>query len=471
MHSNKRKKILVNNEIKFKDLHLSEETLKAIAQMGYDNAYPIQAQTIPYILQGRDVIGLAMTGTGKTAAFGLPLVEKVDSNCREVQALIVCPTRELAMQVSGEIKKFLRYKTNISVLPVYGGESINNQIRVLERGVQIVVGTPGRLIDHIERKTISLSSTKMVVLDEADEMLNMGFRGDIEKILQRTPSSRQTITFSATMPREILSLIKRYQSNPELIKVSDENTAATSVEQHYFEVESRGKLRLLRDLLAQHNPYQSIVFCNTKYKVDNVVRQLRINRHNVEGLHGNINQAKRTRIMKRFRSGDIQILVATDVAARGIDVPNIDIIFNYEIPQDEKLYVHRVGRTGRAGKTGLALNFVAKRDIPAFRNINRCIDVDMVRQQLPTSDLGVGSDVEKTERKAHNSDKLVLKIRKALDHKHIDNHIKTIESLVSDQHPPIKIAAALMTLLDKESSSRNSRPKKVMRNNRFSGGR
>lgn len=444
------KKNRVNNTVKFKDLSLSQETLKAIDQMGYIQAYPIQAKTIPLILQGKDVIGLAMTGTGKTASFGLPLIEKVDPNNRRVQALIVCPTRELAIQVSGELSKFLKYKRNISVLPVYGGQPIEGQIRALKKGVQIIVGTPGRLMDHIDRKTINLGSISMVVLDEADEMLNMGFRQDIEKILQKTPASRQTITFSATMPPAILILVKKYQKNPELIKVSDENAAATTVEQHYFEIESHKKLSLLKALLSQHNPYLAIVFCNTKYRVDDVVRKLRQNGFNAEGLHGDINQSKRTRIMNKFRSGNVQVLVATDVAARGIDVPNIDIIINYEIPNDEKLYVHRVGRTGRAGKTGLALNFVAKRDIPAFRNINRCIDVDMIRQQLPVLN-GHSEQTKKPEaNNVHGQQKLVLKIQKALDHNNIDDHIKTVEALVTDRHTPIKIAAALVSLLSKE---------------------
>ncbi len=272
--------------------------------------------------------------------------------------------------------------------------------------------------------------------------------------MQKTPASRQTITFSATMPPEILSLIKKYQKNPELIKVSDENAAATTIEQHYFEIESHKKLPLLKALLSQHNPYLAIVFCNTKYRVDDVVRKLRQNGFNTEGLHGDINQSKRTRIMNKFRSGNVQVLVATDVAARGIDVPNIDIIINFEIPNDEKLYVHRVGRTGRAGKTGLALNFVAQRDIPAFRNINRCIDVDMMRQQLPALNEQPDHSKKSDAKHVHGQQKLVLKVQKALEDNNIDDHIKTVEALVTDRHTPIKIAAALVSLLSTEKRER-----------------
>ncbi len=447
----------MNKELtKFEDLHLSKEILKAIVQMGYSQAYPIQSQTIPLILKGKDVIGLAMTGTGKTASFALPLIEKIDPNDKKVQALIVCPTRELAIQASGEINKFLRYKKNISVLPIYGGQAIEGQIRALKKGVQIIVGTPGRLMDHIDRRTISLSDVSIVVLDEADEMLNMGFRGDIEKILQKTPTSRQTVTFSATMPRAILDLIKKYQKNPELIKVSNENAAATTVAQHYFQVESGKKLSLLKMLLAEHNPYLAIVFCNTKYKVDSVVRKLREYGHDAEALHGDIKQEKRTRIMKRFRSGKIQVLVATDVAARGIDVPNIDIIFNFEIPNDEKLYVHRIGRTGRAGKSGLALNFIAQRDVPAFKNINKSIDVEIIRKDLPGS-LSLQDCEKNPEKNSYKPNKLIVKVKKALDCNNVDEHIKTIESLVTPKHGPLKIAAALMSMLSQEKHVRSNK--------------
>lgn len=436
------------NTIKFKDLNLSTETLKAVTQMGYVEAYPIQAQAIPLILQGRDVIGLAMTGTGKTASFGLPLIDKIDPQNKQLQALVVCPTRELALQVSGEISKFLKYKKNISVLPIYGGQPIERQIKALKKGVQVIIGTPGRIIDHINRKTINLGSVLTAVLDEVDEMLNMGFRGDIEKILQKTPSSRQTVTFSATMPQSILNLVKKHQKKPEFIKISNENAAATTVEQHYFQVEGGKKLSLLKVLLAKYNPYLAIVFCNTKHKVDEVARNLRLDGYNTQGLHSNISQARRTRIMKQFRSGHVQVLVATDVAARGIDIPNIDLIFNYEIPQDEKLYVHRVGRTGRAGKSGLALNFVSQRDVPAFRNINKQMDVNIVKQQLPTLYGSTDSCAQVQGKQIQGSHNLVLKVKKALDYNNnIEDHIKTVQSLVTSKHTPIKIAAALMSLL------------------------
>jgi len=462
----------VKNTVRFEELHLSQEILKAIGEMGFTQTSPIQTQAIPYIIEGRDVIGLAMTGTGKTAAFSLPLIDKIDQHKKCVQALIVCPTRELAIQVSNEIQKFLKYKKNIIVLPVYGGQSIENQLRILRRGVQIVVGTPGRLLDHIDRGSIKLNSITMVVLDEADEMMDMGFRGDIEKILQTTPATRQTVTFSATMSAPILELVKKYQKNPQLVQVSSKNLPATTVEQHYFEVPSHHRFSLLTALMKQHNPFQSIVFCNTKHKVDDVTARLLRSGYMADALHSDISQPKRNKIMNRFRTGDLQILVATDVAARGIDVPNIDIIFNFEIPKDEKSYVHRIGRTGRAGKTGMALSFVSERDGFAFRNIKRTIQTTLVKQPLPVLEAAASpitsSHVPIEPRENH----MVLKIQKALTRHDIENHLKIIESMVSDEHTPIKIAAALLSLVaEKQAASASfgeSRPSRSHKT--FNGG-
>lgn len=379
----KNEDLLHVNTTKFDELSLSPELLKATADMGFTEASPIQARAIPLIVAGKDVVGLAMTGTGKTAAFSLPLIDKIDPFQKHSQALILCPTRELAIQVCSEITKFLKYKKNISVLAVYGGQLIDTQLRALRKGVQIIVGTPGRLIDHIERRSINLSTISSVVLDEADEMLDMGFRPDIEKILQRTPASRQTVMFSATMPSDIVELVKKYQKDPQMVQVSNKNSAATTVEQHYYEVRSGDRFALLQSIMQKNNPYLSIVFCNTKHRVDDVTHKLMRLGISAEALHSDIRQAKRNKIMSRFRSGDLQVLVATDVAARGIDIPNIDIIFNFEIPKDEKSYVHRIGRTGRAGKNGLAVSFVSERDGFAFRNIKRCIQANLIRQAVP----------------------------------------------------------------------------------------
>jgi len=371
------------NTLKFEDLPLSKHVLKAIAKMGYSEATPIQSSAIPLIADGKDVTGLAMTGTGKTAAFALPLIDKINPADKCIQALIICPTRELAMQVSGEITKFLAFKKEVSVLPVYGGQPIERQMNALRRGVHIIVSTPGRLMDHINRRSISLKNVTCVVLDEADEMMDMGFRKDIEKILQSTPTTRQTVTFSATMPTSVLQLIKKYQKNPELIQVSSPDAAADTVEQHYYEVDNRNKVTLLKHILKNQNPYLSLVFCNTKYKVDEIAKRLQQHGILTESLHGNVSQPKRNRVMKKFRSGDVQVVVATDVAARGIDVPNIDIIFNYDIPKDEKSYVHRIGRTGRAGKSGHAISFVSPQDAFSFRHVKRCIETTITQQKLP----------------------------------------------------------------------------------------
>ncbi len=444
-----------NLKVKFEDLNLSKEVLKAISDLGYTETSPIQSQAIPFIMQGRDVTGLAMTGTGKTAAFSLPLVDKIDDKKKNVQALIVCPTRELAIQVSVELNKYLKYKKGISVIPVYGGQAIERQIYTLRHGPQIVVGTPGRLLDHINRKSIDLSTVSTVILDEADEMMNMGFRPDIEKILHKTPKSRQTITFSATMPKDILDLVKRHQKDPKLVQVSNEKAPATTVEQYYYDVENKNKLELLVKLLNEHNPYLSIVFCNTKRKVDNIAVKLRKHGFAAEGIHGDISQPKRNQIMERFRSGKIQVLIATDVAARGIDVPNIDIIFNYEIPDDEKSYVHRIGRTGRAGKVGKSFSFVSEYDFYAFRNIKTYTKTTVTQQHFTATESVEQSATTSTasvSKPAGNAHALISKIKKALE-QDLNQHINTVESLVSEENPPIRVAAALVKLLSQNASS------------------
>lgn len=435
--------------------------------MGFVQASPIQTRAIPLIVEGRDVVGLAMTGTGKTAAFGLPLIDKIDAQQRHPQALILCPTRELAIQVAAEMTKFLKYKKSISVLAVYGGQPIENQLRALKKGVQIIVGTPGRLIDHIERRSINLSAVSNVVLDEADQMLDMGFRPDIEKILQRTPATRQTVMFSATMPDEFVELIKKYQKNPQMVQVSQKNSAATTVEQHYYEVRSIDRLALLKAVLAKHNPYISIIFCNTKHRVDDVARKLMRSGFRVEALHSDIRQSKRNRIMANLRSGALQVLVATDVAARGLDIPNVDLVLNFEIPKDENSYVHRVGRTGRAGKTGLAVSFVSERDGFAFRNIKRRIQTSLVRKEVPAlaaHQQQVGDEhavLPRIEKSAPyvkpalpQGHGLAVNVQKVLQNTVLVEHIKVVESLVTHEHTPIKIAAALAYLLSEKATHR-----------------
>lgn len=358
------------SKLKFNELSLSKEILKAVSDMGFVQATPIQSKTIPEILLGKDVVGQASTGTGKTAAFGLPAIENIDENLKAVQVLVLCPTRELAIQVSSEMNKFLKYKDNIFTLPIYGGQPIQKQLFRLRKHPKIIVGTPGRTLDHIKRGSLKLDKVKMVILDEADEILDMGFRSDIQDILKDTPRGRQTVLFSATMSADILSLTRTFQVDPVIIKVANEKLDAMNmIEQSYFEVEQSKKTILLAQLLTEHNPRLAIVFCNTRRKADDVCGVLRAKGFCSAAIHGDIRQKKRDAIMKKFRSEKVTVLVATDVAARGIDVSNIEVIFNYSVSRELESYVHRIGRTGRAGKAGKAISLVSKSELAGFRRI------------------------------------------------------------------------------------------------------
>jgi len=371
--------------LKFEEMSLSNSTLRAIKDLGYKEATPIQSQSIELIMSGRDVLGQSQTGTGKTAAFGIPCIELLDGADRRVQSLVLCPTRELAIQVCEELRKLLKYRDDIKVLPIYGGQPIERQILALKRGVQIIVGTPGRVMDHMRRRTIKFDSLKMVILDEADEMLDMGFREDIETILQTTPEERQTIMFSATMPKAILELTKMYQKDAEEVRVTPKDLVTVpNIYQAYFEVRERDKLEALCRILDVSSSQLSLVFCNTKRRVDEVVEALQERGYFAESLHGDLKQAQRDMVMKKFRNRTLEILVATDVAARGIDVNNIDVVFNFDLPQDDEYYVHRIGRTGRAGKTGKAYTFIAGREIYKLRDIMRNTGAKVAREPLPT---------------------------------------------------------------------------------------
>ncbi len=352
--------------------------------MGFVEASPIQSEAIPHILEGRDVIGQAQTGTGKTAAFGIPALELIDTTEKKVQVLVLCPTRELALQVSEEIKRLAKYKKGLSVAAIYGGESIERQIMQLRRGVHVVIGTPGRVMDHMERRTLNLEHVRMIVLDEADEMLDMGFREDIETILQVMPEDRQTIFFSATMSKPIMSLTKKYQTEPVLVKVVKSELTATSIEQLYYVVKERGKVEVMTRLIDMYNLQLMLVFCNTKKRVDELVEELQVRGYQAEGIHGDLRQQQRNNVMAKFRAGTINILVATDVAARGIDVENVDAVFNFEIPLDEEYYVHRIGRTGRAGKQGRAFTFVVGRELSRLREIERYTKGKVERGVIPS---------------------------------------------------------------------------------------
>lgn len=378
------------NQILFSSLNISEELLKAVTDMGFVSPSPIQAEAIPPILDGRDVIGQAQTGTGKTAAFGIPALELVDVQDRSVQTLILCPTRELALQVADEIRKLAKYKRGVRIEAIYGGDSIERQIRSLRNGVHIVIGTPGRVMDHMERNTLKLDNVKMMILDEADEMLDMGFREDIESILDDMPEERQTILFSATMSKPIMQITQKFQKNPVLVKVVKKELTNTNIEQVYFEVKPKAKVEVMCRLIDMYDLKLLLVFCNTKRKVDEIVEDLQIRGYQAEGLHGDLRQAQRNNVMSKFRAGTTSILVATDVAARGIDVDDVDAVINFDIPLDEEYYVHRIGRTGRAGKSGRAFSLVGRDEKYRFREIQSYTKVRVEKGVIPSFEDIVG---------------------------------------------------------------------------------
>ncbi len=366
-----------------KKLNLSEEVQKAIQEMGFQEPSPIQAQAIPCLLEGKDVIGQAQTGTGKTAAFAIPVIEGVQTDNRNIQALVLCPTRELALQVTAEFQKLARYKKNLMTVTIYGGQPIERQMKKLQQRPQIVVGTPGRVKDMIQRKVLKLQGVQTVVLDEADEMLNMGFRPDIEYILNQTPVGRQTVFFSATMPKSILELTARYQRNALHVKVSHHDQPLVTIEQCYYEVRKTEKLAALTQLLDHHQFELALVFCNTKRSVDTLVRKLNSAGYSADGLHGGKTQSQRDRIMQAFRKGKTRLLIATDVAARGLDVDNVEAVFNFDLPKDSEFYIHRIGRTGRAGRSGQAFTFVEAGEFRQLREIRKYPNVKLSKQELP----------------------------------------------------------------------------------------
>lgn len=374
----------------FSELGLSEEILRAVTEMGFTAPSPIQAQGIPAVLEGNDVIGQAQTGTGKTAAFGIPVLERIDTTSNATQALILCPTRELAVQVSEEMGKLAKYKKGLRIEAIYGGDSIDRQIRSLKRGVHIVVGTPGRVMDHMQRQTLHFDNVRMMVLDEADEMLDMGFREDIESILSEMPEERQTILFSATMSKPIMSITKRFQKDPVLIKVVRNELTNQNIEQLCFEVKPQAKVEVMTRLIDMYHLKSLLVFCNTKRKVDEIVEDLQLRGYASEGIHGDLRQQQRSNVMSKFKAGVTTILVATDVAARGIDVSGLDAVINYDVPLDEEYYVHRIGRTGRAGMSGKAFSLVARDEKFRLRSIENYTKVKIEKGVIPTYEDIVG---------------------------------------------------------------------------------
>ena len=423
--------------IKFEDLNLDAKILRAVTDMGFEAASPIQGQSIPLELEGLDIIGQAQTGTGKTAAFGIPLLQKVDPKSKKLQAIILCPTRELAIQVSEEIRRLAKYMHGVKVLPIYGGQEIGRQIRSLKDGIQVIIGTPGRVMDHMRRKTLKLEHVHTVVLDEADEMLNMGFLEDMETILSELPEERQTVMFSATMPPAIAEIAKKFQKDPEIVKVVKKELTVPKVTQYYYEVKPKTKVEVMCRLLDMYAPKLSIVFCNTKRQVDDLVQELQGRGYFAEGLHGDLKQMQRDRVMNSFRNGRTDILIATDVAARGIDVDDVEAVFNYDIPQDDEYYVHRIGRTGRAGREGKAFSLVVGREVYKLREIQRYCKTKIIPQPIPSLNDVTSIKVEK----------IMDSVEEIIRDSDLDKIINIVEKRVLEEdYTTLDLAAALLKM-------------------------
>ena len=423
------------NKLNFADLGLSPEVLKAVGDLGFEEASPIQSAAIPVLLEGHDVVGQSQTGSGKTAAFAIPAIELCVPADRSVQVLIMCPTRELATQVADEVHKLSAHKRGIHAVPIYGGASYERQFFELKKGVQIVIGTPGRIMDHMERGTLQLGTVKMVVLDEADRMLDMGFREDIEKILSATPDERQTVFFSATVSKPIRDLIERHSNEPKSVKIEQKQLTVPAIEQWYYEVPQRMKFEALLRLIDFHGYKLGIIFCNTQRMVDELADDLIAQGFSADRLHGGIAQAQRTRVMNKFKKAEFEFLVATDVAARGIDVDELELVVNYDLPSDSEDYVHRIGRTGRAGRKGMAVTFVSGRDIYKLQHIERYTRTKILRGKIPTA-----GEVE--ERRA---EAMVQKVREVLDRGNLS--MALTDRLLGEGYNSTDIAAALFELL------------------------
>ena len=423
--------------VKFDEININPNILRAVEEMGFEEMSPIQAKAIPVILEGKDIVGQAQTGTGKTAAFGIPLLQKIDPQEKTVQALVLCPTRELAIQVAEEIRNLAMFMHGIKILPVYGGQEISKQIRSLKSGVQVIIGTPGRVMDHMRRKTVKFGNIRMVVLDEADEMLNMGFREDIETILKEVPEARQTILFSATMPGPILEIARTYQKSTEIIKVVKKELTVPKIEQYYYEVSPKNKEEVLARLLDMYNPKLSLVFCNTKNQVDELTASLQGRGYFAEGLHGDMKQQQRDRVMNSFRNGRTEILVATDVAARGIDVDDVEAVFNYDVPQDDEYYVHRIGRTGRAGREGRAFTLVVGREVFKLKDIQRYCKTKIKLQPIPSI-----NDVT-----AVKAEKVLDRVQNIIENEDLTKMVDLIQDRINGvDYTALDIAAAFLKM-------------------------
>ncbi|WP_419882732.1 DEAD/DEAH box helicase [Peribacillus sp. B-H-3] len=425
----------------FSELGLDRTSMKSIEKMGFEEASPIQAQTIPLALEGKDLIGQAQTGTGKTAAFGIPLIEKIDIKDDHVQGIVIAPTRELAIQVSEELYK-LGYGKRARVMAVYGGQDIDRQIRALKKYPHIIVGTPGRLLDHIKRKNIRLGDVHTVVLDEADEMLNMGFIEDIESILSNVPEERQTLLFSATMPEPIRKIAERFMNEPTVVRVKAKEMTVSKIEQFYVELRESEKFDTLARLLDIQTPDLAIVFGRTKRRVDELASALTIRGYMAEGIHGDLSQAKRLSVLKKFKEGNIDVLVATDVAARGLDISGVTHVYNFDIPQDPESYVHRIGRTGRAGKHGVAITFVTPRERGQLHAVEHTTKKRMEKLKTPTI----------TEALEGQQKAVTEKIVNAVENEDLSLYLTHAEELLQ-KHSAVDLVAAVLKSMTKEPDS------------------
>ena len=419
----------------FDDLNISDDIKKAIDEMGFAKLTPIQERAIPKALDGRDVLGQAQTGSGKTIAFAIPIIERIFIPDRSPQAIVLCPTRELCMQVASEISKVGKNVKKLKVLAVYGGQPIGKQTRVLKKGVHIVVGTPGRVIDHIERGNLDLIGVERVILDEADEMLEMGFREDIERILSDVPSQRQTLLFSATIPSEVRKIAEKYQKDPEFIKIADKRKNIPKITQYAFRCDIRDKFNSLIRLIEAYDVNLALIFCNTKKSVDFVAKHLKKEEFKVDSLHGDMSQQTRDKVMNKFRNGNISILVATDVAARGLDIANVDVIINYDVPQNADDYIHRIGRTARAGKRGFAFTLVSKDEISRFNNIKKGNPGKIVEKELPTLQ----------EVNSIKNRKILNDAKSLIGEGNLDEYIKIIEN--KSEYDGLELSAALLKMM------------------------
>lgn len=430
----------------FDDLDLIPELVSAIADMGFTAPSEIQAKAIPSLLEGKDVIGQAQTGTGKTAAFSIPGIMKVDKADKSTQLVILCPTRELVVQVTGELKKLTKYLQNsMSVLAIYGGQDISIQLKALKKGAHIVVATPGRIMDHMRRETLKLDKLKYLVFDEADQMLDMGFREDMETILAETPADRQTVMFSATIPKDLMLLMKKFQNNPVHINTAGKEAQSKQINQLYFHINHAAKFEALKRLLTFHKIKSALIFCNTKMKVDELAKELTARKYSTASLHGDIDQKKRDRVMQEFRRGKIELLIATDVAARGLDVNDLEAVINYDLPRFDQDYVHRIGRTGRAGKAGLALTFCTGREVDHIQRIARKTNMTIEQAKIPDAKALERTNFETVKAQVHATE---------FNRKELDKYSKYLENLEIYDYSKEELAAVLLkTLIDQESQS------------------